>query len=1369
MNNTNGRLNFVPTIDNAELQRGANEASRLLHGIGSSAVAESARIDNSFNGIGKGLAMLGGTTALAMLGKQLLTVRGEFQQLDVAFTTMLGSKEKADKLMGQIVETAAKTPFTLTEVAQGAKQLLAYQVAAEEVNDTVIRLGNIASGVSVPISRLILAYGQVKAKGRLMGDDLRQFSEAGVPMIHELAKVMGVADNQIQKMVANGIIGFPEVQKVIGNLTNEGGMFFNLMEKQAGTITGQLSNLKDALDRAFNGIGQSNEGIISGGILGLTGLVKNYEEVGKVLTTLVGTYGAYKVAIMTLSAVKKVQMAMDAVQASLLTGNVASTITLTAAQELQAISTVELTAAQKLNAVVAGKVDTAYKLLNGTMLANPIVLATTLIVGLGVAMWALHDSTTAAERAQKSLNDILDKQKASAENESAEIKKNIAVIKDETSTRNQKQTALQTLQSMYPSIFAGLDAEKLKHLDLAKAMKQVNDEIEKKNGADDRTKLSTINKLLSDTKGGWNFSQMGNARDLLGDKIQWYDPNDITGSGLRKQLEAERDALVLKKNQEQQAKKDADFAGLTSKQKLEYLKAENKQLEQKRQEFEKLAVTLKNPIFDKNGIITNGSNEKSFSNFDVTAKNIDQQIKKNNSKIYEIEHPSSVNKKETEEERKAREAREKKEQEIAQRKADATLKLANNAIKDGFEERQAKISNDKAMNATLVDGFLKKQALIDIEHQQELLNIDKRAQELVERQQESERLVWESKGKKGVFVPSTVNAGQLSASNASQIGTLTNTENEVYKNNQKALLDDLRKQYQSFVDEKAAINKKYDDDEKALRSDANRNDPNQNAELEKLKKYRTDALDALDRTVAEKEITFRGFLDNIVYMGLDELVTALDTAKRTLASAESTLSDENKAVLRAKIKALEDEIKAAKTNNGKDSEADVTTNNNLKTWSETATVIAKVNSEISSMVDNIDGLDDATKAGFKAVSNIAGAVVASISGIVTLSKVGTAAVVGVERASVILTIISAGILIVTTIMNLIDSANEKAKREKQALIDLQQQEYFGLINYNEELRKKYDWTKKIGETETAYQERKKEELERQKAENLKLQKELEDKLKKQAFKSGTVEGVNWEFAGYKNTTQHDIWSSLSTKSFDEIGELAAQGKLSADGMKLYEALKKAKEEGVDIEKQWNSYVEDAKKALTGTTEDSIANSIVEGFKAGKSSAEDFATTFGEMMQSAMQSALQTKIKDDSKKFYEEFAKLSEDGLTETEKATLKASWDSLVAKAQDEAKGIESLTGSSMTNATRTATSKGMAGLTQDQGTELNGRFTAMQGSMFSIAETIKMLQANSASMLEHLAGINVNTAGTKSNTDRLEAIQNGIETLNLKGVILRQ
>jgi len=80
-----------------------------------------------------------------------------------------------------------------------------------------------------------------------------------------------------------------------------------------------------------------------------------------------------------------------------------------------------------------------------------------------------------------------------------------------------------------------------------------------------------------------------------------------------------------------------------------------------------------------------------------------------------------------------------------------------------------------------------------------------------------------------------------------------------------------------------------------------------------------------------------------------------------------------------------------------------------------------------------------------------------------------------------------------------------------------------------------------------------------------------------------------------------------------------------------------------------------------------------------------------------------------------------------------------------------------------------MAGLTQDQGTELNGRFTAMQGSMFSIAETIKMLQANSASMLEHLAGINVNTAGTKSNTDRLEAIQNGIETLNLKGVILRQ
>lgn len=294
MNIDNGALHFEADLEMKQLLEGLKETKRKIAGLSLETQKETMKMDQAFSRVGTMLKTYLG----AQLARQLVQVRGEFQQLDVAFTTMLGNKEKADTLMAQIVDTAAKTPFTLTEVASGAKQLLAYQVAAEEVNETVIRLGNISAGVSVPISRLILAYGQVKAKGRLMGDDLRQFTEAGIPIIHELAKVTGTADENISKMVESGKIGFAEVQQVIQNLTNEGGMFYNLMEKQSKTLTGQLSNLQDAWDRMLNSVGAQNDNILSGIIGGATAAVEHYQEILDILIPLVATYGAYRVALL---------------------------------------------------------------------------------------------------------------------------------------------------------------------------------------------------------------------------------------------------------------------------------------------------------------------------------------------------------------------------------------------------------------------------------------------------------------------------------------------------------------------------------------------------------------------------------------------------------------------------------------------------------------------------------------------------------------------------------------------------------------------------------------------------------------------------------------------------------------------------------------------------------------------------------------------------------------------------------------------------------------------------------------------------------------------------------------------------------------
>lgn len=237
----------------------------------------------------------------------IINIRGEYQKTEIAFSTMLGSGEKAKEIIADMVELAAVTPFGFEEINNGAKQLLAYQVQAEDLSDTIERLGNISAGLSQPLSRLILVYGQVKAKGKLMGDDLRQFTEAGIPIIAELAKVMNTTDSEVSKLVSNGEIGFDKVNKVIQNLTNEGGMFFNLMREQSKTIPGQIANIQDAIEQMFNKMGEQSEGTINTALDGVSFLVENYESVLTVLGSLIATYGSYKVAIMTLNAVENVR------------------------------------------------------------------------------------------------------------------------------------------------------------------------------------------------------------------------------------------------------------------------------------------------------------------------------------------------------------------------------------------------------------------------------------------------------------------------------------------------------------------------------------------------------------------------------------------------------------------------------------------------------------------------------------------------------------------------------------------------------------------------------------------------------------------------------------------------------------------------------------------------------------------------------------------------------------------------------------------------------------------------------------------------------------------------------------------------------
>ena len=269
-------LHFDITGDNSNLIRKLQETEQGVKNVSKAVEREGGNIEEIFERLTKAAAAFGVGLSAKEFIAQSVQIRGEFQKLEVAFTTMLGSTEKADALMQQMVRTAATTPFDLQGVANGAKSLLAYGVAAEDVNKTLIRLGDIAAGLSIPLGDLVYLYGTTMAQGRLYTADLNQFTGRGIPMIGELAKQFGVAESEVKSLVEAGKVGFPEVQKIIESLTNEGGKFGGLMEAQSKTIAGQISNIEDSISQMFNNIGKANEGIINSSLVVVSDLVENY-------------------------------------------------------------------------------------------------------------------------------------------------------------------------------------------------------------------------------------------------------------------------------------------------------------------------------------------------------------------------------------------------------------------------------------------------------------------------------------------------------------------------------------------------------------------------------------------------------------------------------------------------------------------------------------------------------------------------------------------------------------------------------------------------------------------------------------------------------------------------------------------------------------------------------------------------------------------------------------------------------------------------------------------------------------------------------------------------------------------------------------
>jgi tape measure domain-containing protein len=438
-------LHFDITGDNSNFLRKLREVETGVTNTSKEIEKNGLGIEDMFNKMTKAAAAFGAGFTAKELIQNIIQVRGEFQQLEVAFTTMLGSSEKANVLMAQLTETAAKTPFDLQGVANGARQLLAYGTSAEDVNETLIRLGNIAAGLSQPLGDLVYLYGTTMTQGRLYTQDLNQFTGRGIPMIKELAKEFGVAESEIKGMVEAGMIGFPEVQKVIQNLTNEGGMFFNLMQEQSKTITGQISNIGDSFSMMLNDIGKANEGIINDALSGVSYLIENYETVGKTLLEIVGTYGTYKATLITITALQKVYSAVLA-QSAL-------------NQSLAAASGITLSNAEALAATRTKLLQVAQAALNKTLLANPYVAVAAAVAALGLGVYKLVTYQTEAEKAQERLNDEFGKTEVAALNEMSTLRELNRQLTEAKKWSDEWYAIKEKIVNGYSKYLSGIDEE----------------------------------------------------------------------------------------------------------------------------------------------------------------------------------------------------------------------------------------------------------------------------------------------------------------------------------------------------------------------------------------------------------------------------------------------------------------------------------------------------------------------------------------------------------------------------------------------------------------------------------------------------------------------------------------------------------------------------------------------------------------------------------------------------------------------------------------------------------------------------------------------------------------------------------------------
>ncbi|MDK7682477.1 tape measure protein [Bacteroides fragilis] len=1312
----------------------------------------------------KALAVIGGAGVLKALGSEIIRVRGEFQAADTAIQTLLGSKEKADVLMKQVREYAKISPLEFSDVTKATQMMLGFNIEAEKVPRYLQAIGDVSMGDTQRFSSLTLAFSQMSAAGKLMGQDLNQMINAGFNPLQQISEKTGKSIATLKEEMSKGAISAEMVQQAFIDATSAGGKFYNMSENASKTINGQLSMMQDAMDAAFNELGQKSEGVIMDGIQMTTSLIENYETVGKVLVGLVTTYGAYRTAVMlAIMATSK-----------------------------HTIAEVALTNAR----VLARKAQLA---LNAAMLTNPYVLLATAVIGLGAAMWAFHDSTTAAEKAQKRF-DEQKKQSIKKEQEHKQrLEELISTLQNEYTSSMDRVKAMDAIKNEYPALFQKYIDEKGHIRDLIALWKEYNEEAGKRNVEENKINYNNSKKLIDEYEqviGLWkrfgedpNFhkNSLNESEKQLADKYK-----NETLSTLKSKLDEERNVLRnyqkevrsdelaqwqldLKKNTDVQLKVELD-----EMKRLQQARKNNKWYSLNVGVGSLKGATTESELQNRIDILESELKSRKTSTYQEdyeAAKKAWEDAKK---KLSEIEKDKSkFTSKQYEEAKERKETAEKKYKDLGGITGSSLTKQENQAKKEteklrkqqeGIRSQNDKISEIERKQAiqrkrraedmemeisqseieAMTEGAEKKRMQRELDNRKEIQSLERQKEDMIQAVIQAEKEIFDAqeelkakennKYQKKTFDSSKVDTGKISSIWDTIIENTSKKQLDDKIRDQETSWNEYLIKFGNYQQKRLAIIEKYD---KAIKEAETAGD----AAI--LMKEKANALDDFDNSVknsttlmgqlfvdaSQKSVNeIQGIIEKaellMQYLAAikDEQgnaqiggktvskkdILGLGISDNTLQNLE--LSTEQVEALRNAIDRLKGELggkspfKLFKTQvkQATDKIAQGGKKNIVQGISEIGSAVTQFTPAISQFgqdLGTIFGNDDLGNK-IAGISDALGGVGQTAMGV---GQIMSGDIVGGAMSAV------SGISSVVKALDGLFGADYSRYNEMKSQYEALDSVWDTLIDKKKEyIKMSYgDEAYKVGkEAETLIKQQTQRYYEllnelRQSGSSIgssSLGKRIEKRLSKKDW--DRISGAVGE-----SVTNAE---SLLNLSAEQLKEVLADPKLvsvlntvNGDFVKYIQDIVNGSEKLEDIQNQ-------VKEQLTQVSFDSVFDNFVDTLMDMDSSAKDFANNFERYMQKAMLTTmLGNKYKAELQKWYDAFAAANDNktGISEEDYKKLQEQWNDIVTDAVKERDKLKELLGWTSESSSQDSTKRGFEAMSQDTGEELNGRFTALQAS----------------------------------------------------------